>query len=146
MARVEKTVLVAHPAQQMFDLVDGCEAYPEFLPWCGGAQVLSRTEHETVATIVIDYHLVKQKFTTRNAKNSPHRMDIQLVEGPFRRLQGVWQFIPLDADSCKIEFSMEYDFASRLLEKVVGPIFNRIASTLVDAFVARADGRPVARR
>jgi ribosome-associated toxin RatA of RatAB toxin-antitoxin module len=139
MARVTQSVLVMHPARAMFDLVDGVEHYPEFLPWCGGASVVSRTAEITVATIQIDYHVVKQSFTTRNTKQSPDRMDIALVDGPFRRLQGHWRFIPLGETACKIEFDLEYEFANRILEKLVGPIFSRIANTMVDSFVGRAD-------
>ena len=139
MAKVTQSVLVMHSARDMFDLVDGVEHYPEFLPWCGGTTVVSRTDVITVATIVIDYHVVKQSFTTRNTKEAPVSMDIALVDGPFRHLHGHWRFSPLSPEACKIDFDIEYEFSSRLLEKLVGPLFNKIATTMVDAFVARAD-------
>ena len=123
----------------MFALVDAAEAYPEFLPWCSGATVMLRDETRTRATIHVNYHGVRQSFTTDNAKEPPEKMTIRLVEGPFRVLDGEWRFKPLAEDACKIEFCLHYEFSSRILEKLVGPVFSYIANTMVDAFVKRAD-------
>ena len=139
MARIDKSVIVSHPAQRMFELVDAVEAYPEFLPWCGRTEVVHRDAETTLATIGIDYRFVRQSFTTRNRKEEGKRIDIALEKGPFRRLQGHWEFISLSAEACKIQFAMEYEFASRLLEKLAGPVFGYIVGSLVDAFVRRAD-------
>jgi ribosome-associated toxin RatA of RatAB toxin-antitoxin module len=139
MAEVYKTVLVPHSAAHMFRLVDEAERYPEFLPWCGGADLVWRDDASTVATLHIDYHGLKQRFTTRNAKQFPTLMEIRLVDGPFRHLEGIWQFIPLAPDACKIEFRLHYEFASPLLEKLIAPVFGHIADTFVDAFVERAE-------
>jgi ribosome-associated toxin RatA of RatAB toxin-antitoxin module len=139
MAQVEKSVLVPHSAEQMYLLVDAPERYPEFLPWCGGVDLIERDEKTTVATLHIDYHGLKQKFTTQNTKTYPTLMDIKLVDGPFRHLEGVWRFIPLADDACKIEFRLHYEFSSHLLEKIIAPVFSHIANTFVDAFVSRAD-------
>ena len=139
MAVVEKSVLVAHSAREMFALVDAAEAYPEFLPWCSGATVMLRDETRTRATIHVNYHGVRQSFTTDNTKEPPEKMTIRLVEGPFRVLDGEWRFKPLAEDACKIEFCLHYEFSSRILEKLVGPVFSYIANTMVDAFVKRAD-------
>jgi ribosome-associated toxin RatA of RatAB toxin-antitoxin module len=136
---VEKSVLVAHSAQQMFTLVDGVEAYPEFLPWCDSAKVLHRDESRTRATISINYHGVRQSFTTENTKDPGRLMTIRLVEGPFRFLDGEWRFTALAEHACKIEFRLRYEFSSRLLGMLVGPVFTYIANTLVDAFVQRAE-------
>lgn len=138
MARVERSVLVEHSAAEMFRLVDDVEAYPEFLPWCNKTVVRSRTEQVTEAAIHIDYHHLRQHFATRNFKTFPTRMDIQLQEGPFKRLQGHWHFIPLTERACKIEFVLEYEFSGRILEKLIGPVFGYIAGSLVEAFVRRA--------
>jgi ribosome-associated toxin RatA of RatAB toxin-antitoxin module len=138
MARVDKSVLVSQPASRMFALVDDVEAYPAFLPWCGGARVLYKDSATTVARIDINYHHVRQSFTTRNHKQEPHRMDILLEKGPFKRLAGHWRFVALGTEGCRVEFSLEYEFASRIWEKLFGPAFNYIANTLVDAFVKRA--------
>ena len=136
---VEKTVLVAHSAAQMFALVDAVEAYPQFLPWCDQARVIHRDESRTRATIHINYHGVKHSFTTENAKSAPQSMTIRLVEGPFKVLDGEWRFLALRDDACKIEFRLRYEFSSWILEKLVGPVFNYISNTMVDAFVQRAD-------
>lgn len=139
MAEVRKTVLIERSAEQMFRLVDGVEHYPEFLPWCGGSEVIERTDTLTRARIDINYHGVKAHFATANAKAFPHSMTIRLVEGPFKSLDGTWAFTQLGDMACKIEFNLRYEFSSRLIEKVVGPVFSHIANTFVEAFVKQAD-------
>ncbi len=139
MASVEKTVLVAHSAERMFQLVDRVENYPEFLPWCGGASVADVEENRIHATVVINYHHIKQSFTTENIRTPPNRIDMTLQDGPFRHLDGSWLFIPLNETACKIEFRLHYEFSSKLLEKLVGPVFHYIANSFVDAFIHRAD-------
>jgi len=139
MARVEKSVLVAHPPERMFELVDRVEDYPDFLPWCGGTELKLRDEHRTVATIHIAYMGIRQSFTTENIKTHPREMRITLQDGPFAELEGGWSFFPLGDDACKIEFQLQYVFSSRLLETVLAPVFSHITNTFVDAFVRRAD-------
>ncbi len=139
MNKVEKTVLVMHSAEQMYALVDAVEDYPKFLPWCGGVELLERTDVSTSATLHINYHGVKQNFTTQNIKAFPHSMDMQLIDGPFKHLDGDWRFVELRPNACKIEFSLNYEFANSFLEKIIAPVFNHIAATFVDDFVARAD-------
>ncbi len=139
MHKVEKTVLVTHSAAQMFALVDAVEDYPTFLPWCGGVDLLERTEASTSATLHINYHGLKQNFTTQNTKQFPHSMEIKLKDGPFKHLDGDWRFVELRADACKIEFRLNYEFANAFLEKLISPVFSHIAATFVDGFVARAN-------
>jgi len=148
MAQVHKTVLVEYSASHMRDLVEDVLAYPQFLPWCGGSAIQSLEGEVTVASVTIDFHGVKQTFTTRNTRVSDTLLDIALVDGPFRRLEGHWKFIPLGqtgegtSDSvvgCKVELSLEYEFSSRILERLIGPVFARICDTFVDCFVERAD-------
>lgn len=139
MAEVHKTVLVEHPADAMFALVDQVEDYPVFLPWCGGTEVKWRDDLITVATIHIDYMGVKQSFTTENSKQAPTEMNLTLQDGPFRHLQGHWRFLALGDTACKIEFALSYTFSSRMLETLLAPVFNHITNTFVDAFVNRAD-------
>lgn len=139
MAQVDKTVLVGHSAEHMFSLVDRVEDYTQFLPWCGGVELHQRDESVTEATLHIDYHGIKQKFTTQNLKQFPHSMEIRLKDGPFKHLQGHWRFISLAPDACKVEFSLQYEFSSVLLEKLISPVFSHIANTFVEAFVVRAD-------
>lgn len=139
MALVEKTVLVAHSAERMFNLVDRVEAYPEFLPWCGGARVVDVTGNTVHATVMIDYHHLKQSFTTENVRTPPHHIAMTLQDGPFKQLDGSWRFIPLNDSACKIEFRLHYEFSSKMLEKLVGPVFHYITNSFVDAFIHRAD-------
>ena len=139
MAVVEKSVLVGYSAQQMFELVDQVEHYPRFLPWYGGTEVTSRDAETTVATINIDYLSVRQSFTTENSKQEPDLIVMKLKEGPFRELDGSWRFVELGQHACKVEFRLHYEFSSKLLETLVGPVFSHIANSFVDAFVRRAE-------
>lgn len=139
MALVEKSILVEYSAERMYRLVDDVERYPEFLPWCGGTEVELRDGTLTRAAILIDYHGIKQSFKTENRTQPPERIDIRLVSGPFRRLDGLWRFTPLSPQACKIDFRMQYEFSNRLLERLVGPVFKHIANTLLEAFIRRAD-------
>ncbi len=139
MARVEKSVLVAHPPECMFELVDRVEDYPDFLPWCGGTELKLRDESRTVATVHIAYLGIRQSFTTENLKTRPREMRIRLQDGPFSELEGDWSFIPLGEEACKVEFRLQYEFSSRVLETVLAPVFSHITNTFVDAFVRRAD-------
>jgi ribosome-associated toxin RatA of RatAB toxin-antitoxin module len=139
MAHVKKTVLVNHSAGRMFHLVDDVEQYPKFLPWCGGVDLIQQDDASTVATLHIDYHGLRQNFTTENHKTFPHTMEIELKNGPFKHLNGSWNFLALSDDACKIEFSLNYEFENHFLEKIIAPVFNHIANTFVDGFVKRAN-------
>ncbi len=143
MPHVEKSVLVAHSAATMFRLVDDVERYPTFLPWCGGAHVIERTEALTVATIDIRYAGVAQSFTTENSKRANEWMQLKLREGPFRSLTGAWHFVALSSEASKVSLALDYQFANALLEAAVGPVFGKIAETMVDRFVMRADALAV---
>ena len=138
MAEVKKLVLIEFTPAQIFELVDRCEDYQQFLPWCGGAEVHKRTETITAATLHINYHGIKAHFSTENDKRYPYEMTLRLTDGPFTHLDGHWLFTPLGDTACKVEFQLRYQFASKLLEKVLGPVFNHIANTFVDSFVKRA--------
>jgi ribosome-associated toxin RatA of RatAB toxin-antitoxin module len=139
MPTVKKTALVPFSAAAMFDLVATVEEYPEFLPWCGGAQVHQRTDHGMVATIRIAYRGLSQSFTTENVHERPHRIEMKLRDGPFSRLHGVWTFKALTADACRVELDMDYELRSGLIAQLMGPVFGQIAQTMVDAFVNRAE-------
>lgn len=139
MALVEKTVLVAHSAEQMFNLVDRVEDYPQFLPWCGGGTVDAMQGTTMHATLHINYYHIKQHFSTVNRRQPPYEIDMTLRDGPFRHLDGSWRFIPLTDEACKIQFRLHYEFSSKLLEKAIGPVFHYITNSFVDAFIRRAD-------
>ena len=139
MAVVHKSVILGYSAAQMFALVDKVEDYPKFLPWCGGVTVRARTDDTLTATLQINYHGIRQTFTTENTNRVPESMTMRLVEGPFKLLDGAWRFKPLRSDACKIEFDLHYEFSSRLIEGVIGPVFTIIANSFVDSFCKRAD-------
>jgi ribosome-associated toxin RatA of RatAB toxin-antitoxin module len=139
MSEVKKVVLVERSPAQMFALVDDVEDYPKFLPWCGGTELVERSDVLTVAILRINYHGIRSQFSTANEKQFPSSMKLRLREGPFRELEGEWLFKPLGESACKIEFRLHYEFSSKLLEMALGPVFNYIANTFVDAFVKRAD-------
>ena len=139
MPLVQKSALVAHSATRMFALVDEVERYPEFLPWCGGTRLLVRDALTTVATIEINYHGIRQAFTTANTKQGTESMQISLREGPFKELAGEWRFTALSSAACKVLLRLDYSFANAVLETAVGPVFGLIANTMIERFVARAD-------
>ena len=139
MKSVRKTLIVPHTAERMYALVDGIERYPEFLPWCGGAATAERTEVSVVAEIHIAYRGLRQSFVTRNANLAPERIEMRFVRGPFRSLAGHWQFRALGNEGCRIDFALDYEFASGMLERLVGPVFASITDSFVEAFVRRAD-------
>ena len=139
MALVHKSVLLGYSAEQMFALVERVEDYPLFLPWCGGVDVKQREAQRLVATLHINFHGVKQSFTTENLNHRPVSMKMVLVEGPFKQLEGTWIFRPLRDDACKIEFDLQYEFSSKVLEKIIGPVFSMITNSFVDSFCKRAE-------
>jgi len=139
MKRVHKRILVSHSATQMRDLVERVECYPQFLPWCCDAKVLTRGGIVTRATIQIRYHGLNAAFTTENLRRDAHTIEMKLVEGPFRVLHGLWRFDVLNDAACRIEFDLQYEFSSKMLTLIAGSAFHKISDSLVDAFVRRAD-------
>lgn len=140
MPTVLKSVLVQRPAADMFALVEDVERYPEFLPWCSATEVLERTAETTRARIDIDYHGLTSHVSTLNRKQAPQRMDLEFVEGPFEKFKGHWRFVPLGDAGCRVEFALDYSFANAAMDALLGPVFGHIIETLVDRFVARAEG------
>ena len=139
MRTVLKSVLVPHSAQTMFDLVERCEQYPQFLPWCASAEVFERTPRITRARLGIDYHGLTSSISTLNTKQEPERIELEFVEGPFDRFKGHWRFVQLGDAGCRVEFSVDYAFSSGSMDKLLAPVFGHIIETLVERFVTRAD-------
>jgi len=139
MVTVERSALVGHGAPALFALVADIEAYPAFLPWCAAAEIGRRAPGEVVATLHVDYRGMRQRFTTRNTMIDGECIEMALVDGPFRRLHGLWSFTALAPDACRAELTLSYQLASPLLARAIGPAFDRIANSLLDAFVQRAD-------
>ena len=139
MATVLKSVLVAHSARSMFDIVDDCARYPEFLPWCAGAEVFERTPSRTRARLDVDYHGLQSHISTVNVKQPWERIDLEFVEGPFDRFKGHWRFVALGDAGCRVEFSVDYAFSNGAMDQLLAPVFGHIIETLVERFVLRAD-------
>lgn len=142
MKTVHKSVLIWYSAQEMFSLVVDVASYSEFLPWCDRAAVLARDEHGMNAEIGIAFGGIHQTFTTRNEHVPGREVSMKLVEGPFSQLDGQWKFIPLgggEQRACKVELDLHYGFDNAALSALVGPVFDKIAANLVDAFVKRAE-------
>lgn len=138
MKKISRSALLPYSSQAVFDLVNDIEAYPEFLPWCGGAEIKESSEKEMVASVLISKAGIKQVFTTRNTLTEPERIDMTLVDGPFKALTGTWLFKVLDEDACKISLDIEFEISNSLLNAAIGAIFEQIASTLVQSFCDRA--------
>jgi ribosome-associated toxin RatA of RatAB toxin-antitoxin module len=143
MKHVKKSVLLGYSAEEMYALVTDVPAYPRFLPWCERAEVVAADAQGMTARLHLAYHGVRHAFTTRNAHVPGEAVVVTLVDGPFSQLDGSWRFVPLGAGPgprpCRVEFDLRYAFSSLALEAVVSPVFDRIAHTLVDAFVKRAE-------
>ena len=141
MKTVKKSVLIWYSPQEMYVLVTDVDQYPKFLPWCDRARVVSTDEGGMTAEIGIAFGGIRQTFTTRNLHVPDRQVVIKLLNGPFSRLDGEWNFIPLgDATqrACKVELTLNYGFDNATLGKLVGPVFDKIAASMVDAFVKRA--------
>lgn len=142
MKSVHKSVLIWYSAEEMFSLVTDVPRYPEFLPWCDHAQVLVHEPQGMKAEIGIAFSGIRQTFTTRNVHEVHRQVRMQLVDGPFSRLDGRWDFTPIGASgqrACKVALDLQYTFKNAALATLVGPVFDKIAGSLVDAFVKRAE-------
>jgi ribosome-associated toxin RatA of RatAB toxin-antitoxin module len=142
MKSVHKSVLIWYSAEEMFALVTDVAKYPEFLPWCDHACVLATEPDGMKAEVGIAFSGIHQTFTTRNVHEPGRKVTMKLVDGPFSNLDGQWIFNPLGhagQRACKVELQLNYGFKNAALAALVGPVFDKIAGNLVDAFVKRAE-------
>lgn len=137
--QIDKTALVMHSAERMFHLVNDIARYPEFLPWCSGAEVHEEGPGQRRASLEISKGGMHHKLTTRNRVREPESIDITLAEGPLKSLTGHWKFYPLDENACKVTLTLEFEFSGALSRMAFGPVFKYMANTMVDAFCRRAD-------
>ncbi|MGR9087154.1 MAG: type II toxin-antitoxin system RatA family toxin [Gammaproteobacteria bacterium] len=138
MTVVRKSALVKFSAQQMFDLVNDIESYPEFLPWCSGSRIIKREDNVVEAELTISKGGFKKSFSTRNTLDWGGRITVSLLEGPFSYLEGVWNFMPLREDASKITLDLEFDMPGTLANLAFGTVFNQICNTMVASFTQRA--------
>ena len=138
MPHVNKSALVPFSASQMYKLVAEIDDYQDFLPWCGYSTVISHEGNVVVGSVTIAKGGVNKSFTTENHHKENEVIEVRLVDGPFKKLHGFWRFHALKEDACKVSLDLEYEFSSKLLGMVVGPVFNQVANTMVDSFVKQA--------
>lgn len=139
MTTVARSALVSYPAEDMFRLVDDVNSYERFLPWVKRSRELHRDADTVRAELLFSKGGFEKSFTTQNRIQYGKMIDIRLVEGPFRHLDGYWRFQPLSDDACKVSLDLEFEFSNRLLAMAFGRVFTQVAGTLVDSFVKRAD-------
>ncbi len=138
MRRVRRSAIVPHSVADMYAIVDDVASYPEFMPWCSDARELERSEELVVASLELSRGGLSRWFTTRNCRDTPHRLDMTLVDGPFRALDGGWHFRELGGNGAEIRLDIEFEFDSLLVGLTFGPLFEYTCNSLVDAFVGRA--------
>lgn len=138
MSSVKRSAHVPYSAQEMYDLVADVESYPQFLPWCSGARIITRDEAGTLAAIDIAYRTLRKGFTTRNRLRPGEAIEMRLVEGPFKELLGRWRFDALAGGASRISLDLDFEFASTTMALALGPAFTHIANTLIDSFKERA--------
>lgn len=138
MKEIRRSAIVEHSAAQMYALVDDIASYPQFLPWCNHVEI-DEGRGRKRATLTAALHGVRQSFTTENENRPGEAIDMRLVDGPFRHFDAAWRFSPLGANACQIDFSLRYQFSSRAVGALLGPLFNHIADSMVEAFTRRAD-------
>jgi ribosome-associated toxin RatA of RatAB toxin-antitoxin module len=138
MKRIARSAIVECSADAFYALVEDIESYPSFLPWCAAARVHERLPDRTVATLTLAARGLRYSFTTENANRPGRAIDLRLLEGPFRRFGAHWRFTPLSASAAKVEFTLEYEFSSRVVAVLLNPMFSRLADDTVTAFARRA--------
>ncbi|MDX1795618.1 MAG: type II toxin-antitoxin system RatA family toxin [Hydrogenovibrio sp.] len=138
MKKITRTALLPYSAESVYRLVNEVDAYPEFLPWCGGSEILDASDDEMTASVTIAKAGLHHTFTTKNKLTPPESIEMSLVDGPFSHLSGIWHFKALDEQACKISFELEFEISNSLLNLALGPVFEQIASTMVQSFCDRA--------
>lgn len=138
MRRLHKSLVMPYRVDQIYSIVADVTAYPQFLPWCGGARILKHNGGMVEAEITIAKGPVKVAFATRNQLTLNERIDMRLTKGPFKQLVGGWVFESLDEHSCRVTLALDFEFNNRLLAMTVGAVFEQVIGSLIDAFLIRA--------
>ena len=145
MREIKHSALVAQPPHRLFSLINDIESYPTFIPWCSRVKVISRSDHEIVATIGVQRGPLQSEFTTRNELEPDTRILMHLVDGPFKMLEGEWLLTPIalnEGTGCRVQLTMKFAFKNALTAVLFEQKFAETASSLMDAFVARARTLP----
>lgn len=139
MPSIHRSALMPYSAQAMFEVVNNVAEYPEFLPWCAEVKIKTLNEGCMEASILMKKAGVNHWFTTKNTIETNKKIEMTLIDGPFKRLDGVWEFIEFDPQASKIQLDLNFEFSHGLGTALIAPVFTRIANTLVDSFCARAN-------
>lgn len=138
MTKISKHATVEYSASQMYSLVNDFESYPEFLPWCTATSLIEKGNNTLTASISIAVGKIKQTFATANTMEENHSISMRLVKGPFKELNGYWQFKEDSNGGCSVSLDMQFEFKNKLVKHALGPAFKKITESLVDAFLERA--------
>jgi len=138
MTEISKTAVVPYTPSEMYALVNDIESYPVFLPWCTAAKISNKKDESLIATLSLAMGKIKQSFTTENIMREGSRIDMRLIEGPFKHLTGYWKFNPEDEQSCHIQLHMNYEFKNKIIKYTLGKMFYTVMNTMVESFVQRA--------
>ncbi|MHA7845714.1 type II toxin-antitoxin system RatA family toxin [Serratia sp. D1N4] len=138
MPQISRSALVPFSAEQMYQLVNDVHSYPDFLPGCTGSRVIAASHNEMTAAVDVAKAGISKTFTTRNTLQDNQRINMQLVDGPFRKLMGGWQFTALSPEACKVELHLDFEFTNKLIELAFGKVFKELAGNMVQAFTQRA--------
>ncbi|MBD2796622.1 type II toxin-antitoxin system RatA family toxin [Xenorhabdus sp. 18] len=138
MPQISRSALVPYSVEQMYKLVNDVTSYPDFLPGCVGSRVISSSNNEMTASVDVAKAGISKTFVTRNTLFDNKRINMQLVDGPFRKLMGGWHFTPLSEDACKVELHLDFEFTNKLIELAFGKVFKELAGNMVQAFTQRA--------
>lgn len=136
--QVKNNVILPYSADKIYNLVADIANYSKYLPWCTSTTVKEQTDNQIIGTIYIEYFKLKTQFTTKNTNTPFSKIEMDLVDGPFKEFKGVWNFISLGENGCKAEFMLNYKFSNTLLEKILGPVFGHISKNIVACFIKQA--------
>jgi coenzyme Q-binding protein COQ10 len=136
--RHSETRVLPHSPERLFDLVADIESYPEFLPWCVGARILTRTDKVITADLMVGFRMLRETFTSEVTLDRPRRIDVRYTRGPLRYLRNHWIFAPVDGGT-RIDFDIDFEFRSAILRRVMQPLFVEAVNRMVGAFASRAN-------
>lgn len=135
---IKRSALLPYTAKEMFELVDAIDQYPQFIPWCSASQILRRDSQEVEARLELSWSGIHKSFTTKNTNTPGERIDMNLVEGPFKHLEGIWTFTPMGDQGCKVNLELDFELTGNFLDKLFQPVFSHMANSFVDLFTKRA--------
>jgi len=138
MPTISRSALVMHSVDQMYDLINDITLYPEFLPDCNDSKIIAQDSDTVTAALLVSKGGLSKWFTTKNTLISNERIHLALVDGPFKKLEGYWSFIPLSEDSCKVSLELEYEFSNKVVSFAFGKVFSHFSNSLVKVFTQRA--------